>query len=740
MTNADSARRDAYIRMGYEVDTASEARVKSSTDQFVENLRRMAAGTDAAAASAQKSARTLAEAFDAQKNTVKSTVASETAELAKLRDQYDQTGAAAQKGLRVEGLRRTGGALTQLGFGELGGAVRQVGDVGQVAKEADELLGALGPLAPVLAGVAGAAIGFQIGLKILDAELADGKKALEGAVAGLDAYYAAVSKGTTQSIAQQKKALEDKNKAELAELEQLKSARDRAFQSEQKAGDLGARILTGVGDLTGAFKPVGDRIAELEKSTLATSNQLVGLDNALKSTGVSANDAAVALKAQQSQLMQDLDISVQAKRQELSDSKLSSEQMQNRVKDLKDEQAIIQSQLQVLEPLIATNDEAKKKYEALQSQMTLVNTEIQNLTGSMIAAKKASEDFNAGVQKLKDFGQTVADAAKKALAVAGKELDARDAREAAIQKKFNDDQLSIKTKSLEQQAAIQGKYNDKLVELARSLADEASASLRRLEQQRADLATSLGRDEAKSVRDANDKLLTDKITAARADEKAATDHYRRVADIQKAAQDREFDLIANRDFAGLFASRRQTGIDIQGENTSFSRTQQDSQKNLQQQQEDQARSFDIQRRERLIAYNQQLVDAKRSYDRDIAEQKRKNAEELKIASETRTKDLQSLSSKTAAELRIKSQAYDAELRMASLYGQARINAEAATQRGLLAQANQRLSALTSGASGGTYMTQNTTTSNNRSVQVNANGYGANEVGNQIVNYLRQIFK
>ena len=49
MTNRDAP----PVRLGYEIDTASEARVKQSTDQFVENLRRMAAGTDAAAASAQ---------------------------------------------------------------------------------------------------------------------------------------------------------------------------------------------------------------------------------------------------------------------------------------------------------------------------------------------------------------------------------------------------------------------------------------------------------------------------------------------------------------------------------------------------------------------------------------------------------------------------------------------------------------------------------------------------------------
>lgn len=738
MTNRDAP----PVRLGYEIDTASEARVKQSTDQFVENLRRMAAGTDAAAASAQKSARTLAEAFDAQNNTVKATVRSETAELAKLRDQFDQTGAAAKKGLSVEGLRRTGGALSQLGFGEVGGAVSRVGDVGQIAESANNLVESLGPLAPVMAAGAGAAIGYQVGLKILDAELADGKKALEGAVAGLDAYYAALQRGTTDSIQNQLKALKQKNDAELAELNQLKQARDNAFKSEQSGfgGDARARVLFGLGDLTGAFKATDDRIAELEKSTIATSNQIAGMTRALDSTAVTANDAAEALRAQQSETMKQLDISVQAKRQELADSKLSSDQMKSRLKDLKDEQAIIQSQLQVLEPLIATNEEAKKKYEALQSQMVLVNTEIQGLTNTMIPAAEAAEKLKASMQNIFEKAAQTADKVGAQITEQGKELEARNARVAALQQKYNDDVKSIEQKSLAERADIQQKYNDRLTEIVRNTADAIDAATRNLQRTEEDNAIGLDRADQKAARDAAAKRLDIQVKAQQEEAKALRQHEQDLARIKADAADREFDLIASRDFAGLFASRRQTSRDLERANTDFTNQDTERRAGLQTQFDDLKRSMERERQERIIAANQQLEDARRTYARALQDERRKRDEELKLANETRTKDLQQLSAKTAAELRIKNSSYDAELRMAALYGKARVDAEAATQRALLAQANVRLAQLTSGASGGVYMTQNTSSSSNRTVNVNASGYGANDVTNQIISVVRQIFK
>jgi hypothetical protein len=645
-------------------------------------------------------------------------------------------------GLRVEGLRRTGGALSQLGLGEVGGVVSRAGDIGQIVKEGNALIGALGPLAPVMAGVAGATLGVQIGMKVLGEELSGSKKALDAATAGLQAYYQAVQNGTTESLQNQLKALRQKNDAEMQELEVLKAARDKGFQAAQTAyGDLGARILVGIGQAEGTFKALDDRIAELEKSTTVTGGQMAALDRAIQSTAVAANDAADALKAQQAEQLRIAEYNAQIDRQRLQDAKLTSEQGRQRVKDLQDELKVVQDEMAAIEGLTQTNDDARKKYEELKDRASALSGEIHTLTTELIPAAKAAEGFKDALDKIKTLGQTLSDAARRAFEWAGKELEDRDKRLADLAQRHNADVQAVEERSLQQRAEIQKRYNDKLVELARNLADEAAASLRRLEQQQADLATTFGRDEQKAQREASYQLLEQRIKAAREDEKAARDHYQRLAEIRQSAADREFDLILNRDFLGLFQSRRQTGRDLERENAQYNEQRQQRQQALEQQIQDDARNFERQRQERLIAYQQQLADAKLAYQRDLAEQRLKYNQERMLAGQQRNQDLRDLQSKTVNELRLKQQSYDAELRLAAMYGQARINAEAKIQQALVAQAEQRLRALgVPSVSGGSFAFP--VTNNNSRTTSNVFNFPTSidprSVTGQVLNILRRI--
>jgi hypothetical protein len=692
-------------------------------------------------ATADKSVRSLADAFG-RGGALKSAIDSQTRAVSDLRTQIAGLGkeAGALGNFPLEGLRRTGGALSQLGLGGIGAPVSILGDIGQVGKEIGLVLKALGPLAPVLTAVAGAAAGLEIGMKMLDAQLTDSKKAVNEALAQLDAYYTALEKGTSQSL-----------KAQIANLVERYNILAQKYNQEANAynnavaytGDVVHDAAVTIGKARGDFDDLKNSILNTGKELTTIKGQIDGFTNALKSSKVAANDAAEALKAQQAKIMADLEISATAQRQELADSKLTSEQMRQRLKDLEDERAILQSEMQVLQPLIATNEEAKKKYEALTSQMILNTTEIDRLTNKLIPAKKATEDFASAIDKLKNFGNLVSSGIQNALNATKRMIEERDARVIAVQEKYENDVKAAEQKGLEERAAIQQRYNDRLVEIARNAADAARAELERLQQAREDLATSLGRDMEKSARALDDRLLTVQIQAQREDEKAARDHYNNLKRIRDDAAAQEVGFLLNRNFLGLYQSRLQTTRDITRANEDYTNQTAERHAAVRQQVEDEKRAYEQQRRERLIAYQQQLADAQLAYKRALADQQRKEAEELQLAREARARDIQQLSQKLSNEARIRAQAYQQDLRLAAQYGTALVKAHEQINNAILQRANAALSRM---GQAPLFVASNSTTNNAMNVHmpITVNGaptpqQTAQAIAPVVVDILNRIF-
>lgn len=720
------------IRMG--MDQAALQKSQAGLERLEQGFLDLKKVIEASGQSADKTTQALSDAFQSSRASVADYARGLDQVRQKLGDLSAESGKAG-KGFSIEGLRRTGGALSQLGLGDLGGLVSRAGDLGQIVKEGTALLNALGPLAPILAGVTGAALGLQAGMKILDAELIHSKESAAQAVAGLEAYYQALDQGTSQSIKKQIDELTKLYNQKANELNQLSSAMSSNLQM---TGNVIHDVAVIVGNARGDFSQFTDKAKALKAETDELRGKIEGLTRALQDDKVAANDRAEALRAQQNETMRQLDLSVQAQRQELANSKLSSEQMAARVKDLKDEQAIIQSQLQVLQPLIASNEEAKKKYEGLQSQMVLVVTEIDSLTKKLIPAKAGLEQFQQGLDKLKGLGELIVKGVQNAAEYARKAVEERDQRVIEVQQKYESDVKAAETRGLEERAAIQKRYNDRLVELARQAADDAASALQRLRQQQTDLRLAMERDEAKADRAAADRRIEISIQAARADEKAAQDHFQRMAEIRRSAEDREFDLILNRDFLGLFQSRRQTSRDLERETEQYNQQRQQRLQAYEQQNQDEARQRDIQRRERLIAYQQQLADARLAYQRDIEEQQRRQAQALRLARQERSSSLAELSQKLNDEARLRSQAYQADLRLASLYGQAFVKAHDNINAAILQRANQMLARL---GAGGALVSTTNASSTHMVNNFNISGSSTPQnVANVVLNVLRQVFK
>jgi chaperonin cofactor prefoldin len=146
--------------------------------------------------------------------------------------------------LGADGLRRTGGALTQLGLGPAGDVVSRLGDLGQVNKEFDTLGVGSKALSTGLIAVTAVVTATKLAIDQMNKDLEPTAKLLEIATTSLDAYYAAIQEGTTESIQKQIEASKLQKEAVDAELAQLQQSMSNAFASEQGAfgGDLGARI------------------------------------------------------------------------------------------------------------------------------------------------------------------------------------------------------------------------------------------------------------------------------------------------------------------------------------------------------------------------------------------------------------------------------------------------------------------------------------------------------------------
>jgi hypothetical protein len=183
---------------------------------------------------------------------------------------------------------RSGAALRGLGLGDAGGIVSSSADILQLANS----LGQLGPIA------AGAIAGIAIALPEFNRTLDASGKTLKSASERIDAYYNAVLRNTTDSTQAQIKALQDQKKAVDANLKDRLAAESKAFASEQGGfgGDAAARLKFALAGLNEDFRTTTGRTQELKKESASLDAQLQGLNTALTSGVLAANDAAEAEK------------------------------------------------------------------------------------------------------------------------------------------------------------------------------------------------------------------------------------------------------------------------------------------------------------------------------------------------------------------------------------------------------------------------------------------------------------
>jgi hypothetical protein len=687
------------LKLGIETDDASFSRVEQRTADTFNRINALAKANDSVSQSAQQMGRSLSDAFAAGATKVDANVKSIQALRKEVQGlDSDQKKASGGGSFNVEGLRRTGGALTQLGLGEVGGAVSRIGDIGQVVKQVDSLTESLGPLGLILPVAAGAALGFNAAMLLLHDQAEKNTATIKQTIAQLDSYYAAINQGTTESLKKRQESLQSEKASVDKELSLINTARETAFVGAQKEfGDLGARLLTAAGQ-TGLYgdtlKETDAKMEELRKKSADLGGQLTGVTDAMKSSEVAANDmkAAEEKLAEARRTAIGEGIKAADKLLQLQQTGTSA-QVKEEIARLEREQAAIEKQRPDILKLSvsasqADRDEAQKWIELNNEDAKSIVKLRDNILPLVVAREKETAATKYFFSELKANIDRMA-----------KEVNDRNTRVAGVQQKYEDDVSTIEEKALQKRADIEKKYADKQIEIAQQAADAAASALAKLQQQRDDLATSLGRDEQKAERAAQAKVLDVQINAQREQVKALRDHQRELEQIRKDAYAREVGFLLDRNFLGLYESRLNTSRSIDSSNEKFGASQGDRQQTAQQQIEDLKRNVARERQERLIAYQQQLADAQLAYRREIQAAQQKRVQELALARQTEQAALREAATAAANELRIRQNAYNQELKLAALYGAARVKAEDDIQKALIKRAEQYLS-LINGASGG----------------------------------------
>jgi len=427
------------------------------------------------------------------------------------------------------------------------------------------------------------------------------------------AYYEARIKGTKDSIAAiiEQKQLEQKiAQARVNDLQFVAAGYD---ELHDKLGLL-SKPIDALVEVAGAlnatnFKDVRDaRIAYDEaQASLKKANEDLALYNGL------LDDQTVALNTADEAL-----------------KKFANDVAQQTIGSI-EESAKVQQEVNrlIAEGSQKELDAKKKELEAIQKnaefQLTALKKNIDAAQEGSDAQKtyqeafdKQSDIYNNATFELRQFSSAAVEAAV-AFNDAQAELKKNTDESADLIIKYGEDRLKADDAAYQELAAIQDRYNNALVKAADDAAKAAEQALQKLTDQAAKLATGLQRDNEAAQRKAQDDALKAAVKFQEQEAKAARDHANNILKIKQDADNREQDLIASRDFAGLFRSRRDTQTQIQQATQQYQQEQSDRLAAFQQAQADRAQDYANQARERQIRYQQALEDARAQYNKELAQ-------------------------------------------------------------------------------------------------------------------------
>lgn len=323
----------------------------------------------------------------------------------------------------------------------------------------------------------------------------------------------------------------------------------------------------------------------------------------------------------------------------------SSKQLQDRLKEISDE-------------IIANSEYVDKLRERALADKA-AGEENQTLIDEINRVAAATDALSATYQALSE--DSVA-AAIKAREAKDEQKQIRDDSIGAT-KKYNDDIARIEEQNFNARAAIEARYQDTLIAIAERAAEAAANALEKLKDTRDKLGRSLSDAGQDATAKAQFDALERQISFQEDEAKAARDHAADLLKIRKEANDQEQDLIAARDFSGLFRARRDTTRRINDANSDYARERAERLIAFQQRNEEQARQFAFEAQQRQIKYKRDLDAAEAQYKKELAANDIAFRKANQRAEQARRDDLATQDRKYRDELTMRYNAIRVELNM-----------------------------------------------------------------------------
>lgn len=523
-----------------------------------------------------------------------------------------------------------------------------------------------------LGGVVGA------GLRVFDTreeELANAITKSEDELSSLTSEYEALRGVLRDSVT----ASNDAAEAERVLTQgRITLARDLAVAEQRRNELLRSGTLQSINDEIAhrrdAIAAIDIELVELEKLDQTNEDVIARIDelNAARGDESSAlqmlvNDIQPVIAAREAESA--------ALKQQIGDIQAATDNELERgriIKDLTTEQRI------------AGQEQAQAQIEALRKQRAA----LMELDQSSEEVQGALAEVNAKLKEAEGDFKFYAGAAARGAAATNELQAAEDERAQktlATNEKLASDIDRIEAQAADKRRDMQRKLADDLVDLATDIARDTEDAFRGLQQDRQDLARDLNRDFAASEQDAAFERLDAQVEIQREEARAFREHANKLQDLRRQQQFEELDLIANRDFAALFRSRRQSALQEQTLGIEAQRAQGERQTAANEQLQDIARNAERERQARLVQYEQQLQDTQVAFDREretIEINRRRALEDLRI---NYRREEQLLVEKTQREIQIRNSAAQQELQLINQVAQQRIQLQQQANQSILQQ-------------------------------------------------------
>lgn len=555
------------------------------------------------------------------------------------------------------------------GSGEL---ARTLGDVVGSVQKLPELKNVLKELSPTTVGAGVAIAGLSVVLVALQANAKAAKEAAEAELAGRRRAIELITVGTQQEIQLRINELEKKRKADQAAADDanafLANLRVTTFETygALNAGlsEINATLGTNSGELSAA-KEAADAA---NKAIGQTSTELTLLQQASGLTAQSTSD----LIAQEQQLTE--------VRKKLTDFAENASDLKQ-ILDLEANGTSVDA-INELAEAKRREIEVNKFYR--QASLDLAAT-LEVGTDAYKEAIAEADKYGEAITRDTNFLDRLALKTYEIVGAHERELKTLD-----LVAKYNDETSKATETYYQRRAEIEESNNQKLIDLAVKKAEAEENALGKLTDKIAalDLAAQRAVEDAATKQQRQELAAQEKLQ--RAEAKAARDHANTLIKIQQDANNKAEDLIAQRDFAGLFRLRRDTGQQLAAENDKYKLAAEDRVENAKQERDDRLKTWAREAEDRQKKYSRDLTDARSQYNRELSDVNAKYIKALTLQQQAGQAELNLLQSKYQAEVNLRNQTVQKELELIQLGNIARLKLQEQFNAKLLEQAARLL--------------------------------------------------